>query len=177
MDSLKNSEHHHIFLGHCQAPTSSERKYSAKTSHPFSAGNWHVAHNGVLQNFKELKSKYFSNGYHNPVDSSIIPAMLEDIDDTLENVSEIKAVKTALNRLKGTFAVWIYNSKSGNVFLARQGAPIFVNFRMKAFSSVNGQGFEEIPEGVVFRFSELGVTEVEQFNAKPPFLVLDGEPA
>lgn len=65
-----------IYLGHNQAPTSSAREWKEKTSHPFRYGDWVVAHNGVLTNYNELIDEYLPD-HDNPVDSSVIPALLE----------------------------------------------------------------------------------------------------
>jgi predicted glutamine amidotransferase len=48
-----------FYLGHTQAPTSSSRKYSKETAHPFNTQHYTIAHNGVLSNFKELKEMVF----------------------------------------------------------------------------------------------------------------------
>ena len=56
MESLQEDTDYDIFLGHTQAPTSSERDFSPQTSHPFECGNWIVAHNGVLSNFEQPRS-------------------------------------------------------------------------------------------------------------------------
>ena len=64
------------YLGHHQAPTSSVRKYSEKTSHPFNYGRWHVAHNGVLMNHKEVTEASDTR----EIDTSYIPAFMEELD-------------------------------------------------------------------------------------------------
>ena len=45
------------YLGHVQSPTSKVRTFNENTSHPFTYKNTYLAHNGVLQNFNELKEK------------------------------------------------------------------------------------------------------------------------
>ena len=61
------------FMGHTQGPTSAQRSFNPDTSHPFNYLNWHVAHNGVLSNAKQLAQKY---KVENPVDSAVIPVMI-----------------------------------------------------------------------------------------------------
>ena len=65
-----------IYLGHNQAPTSTERTWKQHNCHPFERNNWVVAHNGVLTNFDALKREYIPD-HDNLVDTSIIPALLD----------------------------------------------------------------------------------------------------
>tara|TARA_R100000951_G_scaffold8193_1_gene7431 strand:+ start:5507 stop:6178 length:672 start_codon:yes stop_codon:yes gene_type:complete len=173
LHKIKNSDSHELFLGHNQAPTSAKRDYDKRTSHPFNSGNWIVAHNGVLSNFKQLKAKYFSGGYRNPVDSSIIPAMLDDLERTLKKTSEINIVKAILNRLEGTFGVWIYNQTTGNTYIARSGVTLFMNYKTKSFSSIRGKGFKEVKEGAIYKLTAVGgFKKMDEFETKSPFLTL-----
>ena len=57
LDNLKlpvRKDREYCYLGHNQAPTSSERKWHENTSHPFLYGDWIVAHNGVLTNISYI---------------------------------------------------------------------------------------------------------------------------
>ncbi len=68
-----------IYLGHNQAPTSSAREWNEHTSHPFISGDWIVAHNGIITNYNELIDEYIPC-HNNPVDSSIIPTLLDEFE-------------------------------------------------------------------------------------------------
>jgi glucosamine 6-phosphate synthetase-like amidotransferase/phosphosugar isomerase protein len=156
-----------IYLGHNQAPTSSERVYREHNSHPFEAGDWVVAHNGVLTNFETLKKKYLPE-HEGVVDSSIIPALLNHFQKHRGSI--IKNVATVLELLEGTFGLWIFNSKTSDIFLARQGSTLF--YDNNSFSSVKGKGFEDIKEGLIYKFDEKGTKEVGKFKVNSPFFVI-----
>ena len=79
MEDTSIPENCNLFLGHNQAPTSSQRSFQDETSHPFEVGDWVVAHNGVLTNFKELQQEC-KVVPENPVDSYIIPYLLAEND-------------------------------------------------------------------------------------------------
>ena len=51
------------FLGHTQAPTSANRSYNEKTTHPFEHGWWIVAHNGVLENDEQIRKEFLNESY------------------------------------------------------------------------------------------------------------------
>lgn len=161
------------FLGHNQAPTSTERIWSRKTSHPFVNGAWVVAHNGVLTNFEELCSIYLKD-HTNPVDSSIIPALLNkfELDNTFCNniQDETALISRVVSLLRGTFAVWILNLRQKNVFLARQGSTLY--YKDDKFSSIMLNGYEEVEEGVIYTYNQNKIEKVGKFSYNSPFLIL-----
>ena len=167
-----------IYLGHNQAPTSSERVWREHCSHPFVVGNWVVAHNGVLTNFGKLKEKYLKD-HENPVDSSIIPALLHKFEKKFMKVktaeNERKCIINVLKLLKGTYGVWIVNVKSLNIYVARQGSTLF--FDKDSFSSIKGDTYEEVKEGMLYKFNNAGVSECEIGNrwgeSLPEMVVFD----
>jgi glucosamine--fructose-6-phosphate aminotransferase (isomerizing) len=161
------------YLGHNQAPTSSARVWRAHNSHPFVKDNWVVAHNGVLTNFNELKRDYLPD-HENIVDSSIIPALLLHFEKMFEKTNtiekEILLISYVLELLQGTFGLWIVNTDTLNTYIARQGSTLFYDYN--SFSSTRGTDFEEIKEGVIYRFSKKNIKPVGQFKCKSPFLEL-----
>jgi glucosamine 6-phosphate synthetase-like amidotransferase/phosphosugar isomerase protein len=60
-------------LFHSRAPTNSNKPFEEATCHPFEFGNYYVAHNGIITNFKS-----FPESAEFDVDSSIIPFHLHD---------------------------------------------------------------------------------------------------
>lgn len=162
-----------MYLGHNQAPTSSERKWKEHTSHPFVTDNWVVAHNGVLTNFDKLKQDYLPN-HENMVDSSIIPALLSHFEKTFDKTNtvekEIYLISYVLDLLEGTFGLWMVNTNTLNVYLARQGSTLF--FDKNSFSSAKGYEFKELKEGVIYRFNKKGIKSEGSFKVKSPFLEL-----
>lgn len=162
-----------IYLGHNQAPTSSQRSWKEHTSHPFIKDNWVVAHNGVLTNFDKLKTEYIPD-HENIVDSSIIPALLSHFEKTLMKVttieSEANLISYVLDLIEGTFGLWIVNTNTLNIYIARQGSTLF--FDKNSFSSSKGTDFKEVKEGVIYRFNQKGFKPVGGFKPKSPFLEL-----
>ena len=162
-----------IYLGHNQAPTETGRDWKEETSHPFWFGDWIVAHNGVLTNYEELIDKYIPM-HDNPVDSSIIPALLDEFEynhGPCEDVdAEIQNILYTIEKLKGTFALWIVNIKTMNVYIARQGSTLF--YKGNNISSIKGKGYKKVDEGVLYSYSYEGLTKLREFENKSPFLTL-----
>lgn len=163
-----------LFLGHNQAPTSSERAFREETSHPFEVGDWIVAHNGVLTNFKQLQQECRVVP-ENPVDSYIIPYLLSENDSNTGPSTdivggEVNNITSVLQRLEGTYAIWMYNTWSGNLYIARQGSTLF--YKDTHVSSIKGNGYTEVIEGNIYKYEPTGYEIVSTFKHKSPFLTL-----
>ena len=90
------------YLYHSRGPTVETIQFIPEDNHPFSYGDWIVAHNGIISNFKELCIQYFpQEDFTGKTDSCIIPRMLE------ENLK----ISTALEELEGTI-VYLASSAS-----------------------------------------------------------------
>ena len=166
---MKPSEFYY-YMGHTQAPTSSKRIYEESTSHPFCCGSWVVAHNGVLTNDKKLKNKIKNLDSYNEVDSSVIPALLEQYSEEIEN--EVSLICDVLSKLEGTFGLWIYNNQSHNVYFARSGSTLYANVLDNTVSSLPDDGMEVLEEGVLYLTTSEGLTSVGGFTKNSPFFII-----
>ena len=162
-----------LYLGHNLAPTETGRKWFERTSHPFEYGNWVVAHNGVLTNYHELKEKFLPK-HDCGVDSSVIPALLYENDSILGpskgEIDEISNIIQTLELLEGTFALWIMNKKTKNLYIARQGSTLF--YKGNNISSIKGKGYRQVKEGVLYKLSHKGLKKIDEFVTQSPFLTL-----
>jgi glucosamine--fructose-6-phosphate aminotransferase (isomerizing) len=165
----RNITDFNYFLGHTQAPTSSQRAFSPTTSHPFQFKDWLIAHNGVLTNHKELKQLIANKKSYNVVDSSIIAPLLDM--HLKKHGDEILSIIKTLSLLKGTFGLWIYNQKSGNIYIARSGSTLYADFLNNEFSSLPNpdNGFVEVEQGLLYLLTKEGITSVGKFATNSPF--------
>ena len=169
-----------FYLGHTQGPTSAQRDFDTKTSHPFTYLEWSVAHNGVLSNSTALAKKY---KVENPVDSAVIPVIIwhkfaELYDpDVWVWEREQRAIKLACEELEGTFSCWVHSSKTNNIYLLRCGSTLFYSY--KQFSSAQHDNMISLDDGGIYRIhhntdiKKTGwINKVEQFNVSSPFFIL-----
>lgn len=160
----------YFYLGHTQAPTSSQRFFDEKTSHPFECGMWIVAHNGVLTNDIKIKSTIIEKSNYNEVDSSVIPALLNQISQEMDN--EVQIICTVLSKLEGTFGVWIYNKQTHNAYIARSGSTLYANLITNDFSSLPDDSLAPLEEGVLYLSTLEGLTSVGGFIKNSPFFII-----
>jgi len=169
-----------IFAGHTQAPTSANREYDVYTTHPFEHGRWIVAHNGVLENDRELRSEYLKNAtgkYKGAtfnalpciVDSAVIPALLDELymDD------DVDALQDVFSLLHGTFACWAYNKQTRQLYLTRSGCTLFADINTSTFSSVKipDDVDQELQQGVIYCATVEGLAKVGTFEFDSPFFM------
>lgn len=131
------------FVGHIQAPTGIDR-FTESSIHPFTYGDWVVAHNGVLTNFVKLKQQHGFTDHVSNVDSSIIPRLL----DKYESDKPHSSFKKTFSELNGTFSTWMYNKKNFEFFICRLSSTLF--FKGDEFSSVCVGDMVEVPEKRVY---------------------------
>jgi len=98
-----------------------------RNAHPHMNGRVSVVHNGIIENFRELKAALEPKGYVFETDTdteAIVHVISEELDQgaTLE-----QAVKNALSRLHGAFALAIiFAGHDDLMFAARQGSPLAI---------------------------------------------------
>ena len=171
------------FLGHTQAPTSVQREYNPRTTHPFEDMYHIVAHNGVLENYDDIVEDILI-GHINSVDSSVIPGLISYLFDFPEECNgtdntnahkteEMVSIEATCNIIKGTFACWIYSKLTGCTYLVRSGSTLFANYETGDFSStmVPDVCEEEVEQGVVYCVTDEGLASCGNFDASSPFFL------
>lgn len=170
LQSVNFNKHTKYFIGHVQAPTSSERKWNYDTSHPFETLSWLVVHNGVLTNWEAINQLYTPWNI-NPVDTSVIPALLQHFTEHTK-LEAPQVIKKVLELLTGTFAVCIVDSDSNDVYIARQGSVLSYNDKGD-FSTLPGKDYTLLPEGKILMLKNYEQwIEVETFKTSSPFLFI-----
>jgi glucosamine 6-phosphate synthetase-like amidotransferase/phosphosugar isomerase protein len=149
------------YLGHNRAPTIETTSFAEHACHPFQTDYYWYAHNGIINNHKELLEKYEK---HYTVDSEWIGFYLEKhhlIKDALEEISN------------NPFAVWILRREHPYSFtLARVANPIYKSTENNSFSSAQFEGSKLIEEGTVYAGTADKITNtLLKFKHKSPYFI------
>ena len=98
-----------------------------RNAHPHMNGRVSVVHNGIIENFRELKAALEPKGYVFESDTDT-EAIVHVITDELDQGATLEqAVKNALSRLHGAFALAIiFAGHDDLMFAARQGSPLAI---------------------------------------------------
>lgn len=114
-----------IGIGHTRWAT--HGRPSEINAHPHKAGSVIVVHNGIIENYLQLKEQLKQTGhiFKSETDTEVIAHLIEEKLKTENNFE--KAVRQALEELHGAYAVCILNEKEpGTLIAAKLGSPMVV---------------------------------------------------
>ena len=114
-------------IGHTRWAT--HGKPSEKNCHPHQSFQNHfiVVHNGVIENFRELKHRLLQNGYQfrSDTDTEVIANLIEEKYLITKDV--LKAIELAIKELKGSYALAIIeNSSQHRLYFAKNKSPLLI---------------------------------------------------
>ncbi len=117
----------HVGIGHTRWATHGEP--SRRNAHPHTnkAGSIAVVHNGIIENYAELKNELKRKGYlfESDTDTEVIPHL---IDNYLKEGKKLEqAFMETLGRLEGKYAVALVSEiEPERIYFARNGAPLII---------------------------------------------------
>jgi glutamine---fructose-6-phosphate transaminase (isomerizing) len=102
---------------------------SARNAHPQRAGRVAVVHNGIIENFAELKSELIADGrvFESDTDSETVAHLIDR--ELSAGAAPTTALKRALDRLTGAYALAVLiDGEPELVMGARRGSPLVVGY-------------------------------------------------
>ncbi len=95
-------------------------------AHPHVCGKFAVVHNGMIENYRELKAELTSRGvkFLSETDSEVVAALI----DSLYDGDALAAVAGAVKRLKGSFALAVLHADSDGIIAVKYKSPVVVGF-------------------------------------------------
>ena len=109
-------------------------KPSKENSHPHmdNSKSFSVVHNGIIENYNELKKFLIENGYtfYSQTDTEIIPNLIHyyySKDTNNDELKFLRAVKNACNDFKGSFAIEVISKYyPDNMIVVRKDSPLVI---------------------------------------------------
>ena len=98
-------------------------------AHPHRAGSAAVVHNGIIENFKELRTELAADGYaqESDTDSEVVALLLRREMD--RGASPVDAARATLKRLHGAFALcFLFDGEQDLLIAARKGSPLAIGW-------------------------------------------------
>jgi len=115
----------HTGIGHTRWAT--HGRPTERNAHPHMNGQVSVVHNGIIENFRELKAELGAKGYVFESDTDTEAIVHVVSDELSKGVTPEEAVKRALGRLQGAFALAIIFAGHDDLMIAaRQGSPLAI---------------------------------------------------
>lgn len=106
-------------------------------AHPHLSNNGRIAlvHNGIIENYELLKTALIKEGFvfHSDTDTEVLVNLIQAIQDK-EQVDIAEAVRIALTRVVGAFAIVVLDQQEPNLLVgARKASPLVVGIGAEAF--------------------------------------------
>jgi glutamine---fructose-6-phosphate transaminase (isomerizing) len=116
-----------IGIGHTRWAT--HGRPNETNAHPHATDRLAVVHNGIIENFSELRRELEAKGakFSTETDSEVIAHLVTD--EMQQGRSPVDAVDAALPRLRGAFALaFLFAGEDDLLIGARKGSPLAVGF-------------------------------------------------
>ena len=136
--NLENLLNNHVFndscIGIAHTRWATHGKPSKINSHPHldNYNNFAVVHNGIIENFKELRKFLEENNYifYSDTDTEVIPNLIHYYFDNIQDKSKrgfLEATSLTCKDLKGSFAILVLSSFfKDTIITAKKDSPLVI---------------------------------------------------
>lgn len=128
-ESLQGKDlHAHMGIGHTRWATHGEPNDRNAHPHTSASGNLAMIHNGIIENYAQLKKELTNKGYtfKSDTDTEVLLNFIEDIK-TNNNCPLEEAVRIALKRVVGAYVIVLIDKDDPTTLIAaRKGSPLVI---------------------------------------------------
>jgi glucosamine--fructose-6-phosphate aminotransferase (isomerizing) len=117
----------HLGIGHTRWAT--HGKPTENNAHPHTGDNVSVVHNGIIENFRELRQQLERDGarFNSETDTEVVAHLVDSY--LAKGASPADAVKAALPQLRGAFALaFLFKGHDDLMIGARKGSPLAIGY-------------------------------------------------
>jgi glucosamine--fructose-6-phosphate aminotransferase (isomerizing) len=112
-----------IGIGHTRWATHGEP--SETNAHPHCAGDIFLVHNGIIENYKELKAGLKSHKFASQTDTEVLAALINSFYNS--DIELVDAVTQALKLVVGTYGIAVVSTRNPDeIVVARNGSPLII---------------------------------------------------
>ena len=99
---------------------------SEENAHPHRVGKVTLVHNGIIENASELKDELLKENvvFNSETDTEVACAVINKYYDG----DAIKAISTAIKKLKGSYAFCIFFEDSDKLYAVRKDSPLIIGY-------------------------------------------------
>lgn len=168
---IKGKETHGtIGIGHTRWATHGEP--NDENAHPHLSENNDIAliHNGIIENYDVLKLELKKRGHNfkSETDTEVLVHLIEDIQVN-ENLSLDEAVRLALNKVEGAYAIVVLSKSNPDMLIAaRKGSPLVIGLgEREYFLASDATPIVEYTRNVIYMNDEnIAIITRDSFSLK-----------
>ena len=113
----------HLGIGHTRWAT--HGGVTVSNAHPHHVGNVYLVHNGIIENYKELKEQLSEYKFQSDTDTEVLAALIDS--NYKDGVSLKDAVAKALKKIRGTYGIAVFSpNEPDTIIVARLGSPLII---------------------------------------------------
>ncbi|CAL4317959.1 Glutamine--fructose-6-phosphate aminotransferase [isomerizing] [Buchnera aphidicola (Neophyllaphis podocarpi)] len=148
-------------------------KPSEKNAHPHISNNIIVVHNGIIENYENLKIKLKNKGYKfsSETDTEVI-AHLIHLEQKRKGGTLLEIVQKTLKKIKGTYGLVVMDKNNLSVLIAaRSGSPLWIGLGIQEnFISSDQLALLQVTKKLIYLeegdVAEITKTKVKIFDKK-----------
>ncbi|HEX6845601.1 MAG TPA: glutamine--fructose-6-phosphate transaminase (isomerizing) [Chitinophagaceae bacterium] len=161
--------HAHIGIGHTRWATHGEPSDRNAHPHTSSSGKLAMIHNGIIENYAQLKQELVNKGYNfkSDTDTEVLLNFIEEIRKNNQCSLE-EALRVALKRVTGAYVILLIDEDDPETIIAaRKGSPLVIGIgKGEHFLGSDASPMLEYTKEVVY------VNDYELAIVKPDQLIL-----
>lgn len=121
-EKLNLNEESNLGIGHTRWAT--HGKPNVENSHPHNVGKFTIVHNGIIENYIELKEQLIKDGYKfkSETDTEVAAALI----DSCYEGNTLEAIEKAIKKMRGSFALGIICEDDDELYATRKTSPLII---------------------------------------------------
>lgn len=165
-----------VGIGHTRWAT--HGKANEVNAHPHSSENTSVVHNGIIENYLDIKNTLESKGYKflSQTDTEVVVYLFEE---NLKATNDpILAFKQTISKLQGSYAILLITKTMPNViFYAKNGSPLLIGAKDNDifFASSSTPLIGLVKEVCYLQDGEIGYMDKSRFHTLHNIQPMNGE--
>lgn len=121
---VKHTDLSSLGIGHTRWAT--HGGVNETNSHPHHVGKFTIVHNGIIENYDEIKSKLIKDGYKfiTQTDTEVACALIDSLYKKMNSVES--AINEAMKTIKGSYAFGILKEDDDKLYIAKNKSPLII---------------------------------------------------
>lgn len=125
-EAIKGKKFGKVNMGIAHTRWATHGEVNETNCHPHTVNNITLVHNGIIENYKELKTMLEENGYifKSKTDTEVACAL---IDSFYDEKNPIEAIEESIKHIRGSYAfLLMFNKDKENLYAVRKDSPLIV---------------------------------------------------